>query len=517
MKGRRSTSAPPASRRAHTLEDRPERSEVVVKRTSRIPLLLLVAVAVVAASCGDDGDGGGAPTTTAAATADGSTTTAAGPATTAARVDPKLCPVKALETARAPVEVSFWHSMSAANEDALKKLAEKYNTGQNKVKVTLTRQGTYDESLQKYVAAVRGGDLPLMIQTEETAMQTMIDSKSIVPIGACVAAENYDTNDYSTGLLAQYSVGGVLQTMPFQLSNPILYFDKKVFRAAGLDPEKPPTTLNEILEASRKIVATGKAKGATDKAFALEIQAWYPEQFMSKAGEAIVDNDNGRAARATAAKLDSKTFTDTLQWIATMNKEGLLLNTGRNPAGQSHLLAVASGGVAMTFGTSAALGTVYQLLPNFPNVELGLAPLPGPSGAGVTVGGGSLYMTNKSSDEQKAAVWDFMKFLNTPESQVFWHTSTGYIPTRQSATRSAEVQKFWSERPGFKIAYDQLAAAKPPVGGGGPLIGDYLGFRAALEAALESVVDNGDVAKAQSKAQADATKAITDYNKRIGS
>jgi sn-glycerol 3-phosphate transport system substrate-binding protein len=355
-----------------------------------------------------------------------------------------------------------------------------------------------------------------MIQTEETAMQTMIDSKSIVPIGACVAAESYDLTDYSAGLIGQYSFAGVLQTMPFQLSNPILYYNKKAFRAAGLDPEKPPTTLPEILEASRKIVATGKAKGATDKGFALEIQAWYPEQFMAKAGEAVVNNDNGRAARATAARLDSKTFTDTLQWIATMNKENLMLNAGRNVSGQNHFLAVANGDAAMTFGTSAALGTVYQLLPSFPNIEIGLAPLPGPTGAGVTIGGGSLYMTNKTSDEQKAGVWDFMKFLNTPENQSFWHVNTGYIPTRISATRSAEVQAFWTQRPGFKVAYDQLAASKVPVGGGSALIGDYLGFRAALEASLESVVADGDVAKAQSKAQTDATKAITDYNRRIG-
>jgi len=480
-------------------------------------MTMLSAVALVSMSCGGGDDKEASPSTTATgdATASSASTTAI-PTTTAAKVDPKLCPVKALDTAKGPVEITFWHSMSVANEDALKKLTEKYNASQTKVKVALKYQGTYDESIQKYVAGVRGGELPNMIQTEETAMQTMIDSKSIVPIGACVAADNYDLSDYTPGLIGQYSFASVLQTMPFQLSNPILYYNKKAFRAAGLDPEKPPTTLTEILEASRKIAATGKAKGAADKGFALEIQAWYPEQFMSKAGEAVVNNENGRSARATAGRLDSKTFTDTLQWIATMNKEGLLLNTGRNANGQNHFLAVANGDVAMTFGTSAALGTVYQLLPSFPAVEIGLAPLPGPSTAGVTVGGGSLYMTGKSTDEQKAAIWDFMKFLNTPENQSFWHVNTGYIPTRVSATKSAEVQKFWADRPGFKVAFDQLAASKVPVGGGGPLIGDYLGFRAALEAALESVVTDGDVAKAQTKAQADATKAITDYNKRIG-
>jgi len=271
-----------------------------VKRAPRLTLGLVLAVALVSVSCGGDDDDS-SPSTTSSESPVAPGATAAIPTTTAANVDPKLCPVKALDTAKAPIEISFWHSMSAANEEALKKLTDKYNAAQTKVKVTLNYQRTYDESLQKYIAGVRGGDLPSMIQTEETAMQTMIDSKSIVPIGACVLADNYDLSDFSTALVGQYSYASVLQTMPFQLSNPILYYNKKAFRAAGLDAEKPPTTLNEILDASRKIVATGKAKGAADKGFALEIQAWYPEQFLSKAGEAVVNNDNGRSARATSA------------------------------------------------------------------------------------------------------------------------------------------------------------------------------------------------------------------------
>jgi sn-glycerol 3-phosphate transport system substrate-binding protein len=147
-----------------------------------------------------------------------------------------------------------------------------------------------------------------------------------------------------------------------------------------------------------------------------------------------------------------------------------------------------------------------------------VARLPGPAGAtaGVTVGGGSLYMMSKSSDEQKAAVWDYMKFLSTAVSQATWHAGTGYIPTRVSAATLPSVQALWQQRPGFKVAYDQLQSAKTPPGGGGPVIGDYGGFRSAIEAGIESILGGTPAAQAQKQAQDAATKAIQDYNKRVG-
>jgi len=200
-----------------------------------------------------------------------------------------------------------------------------------------------------------------------------------------------------------------------------------------------------------------------------------------------------------------------------MQKEGLLVNVGRNPSARDHLLAVAQLQAAMTIGTSAALGTVYQLLPNFPGVEVGVGPLPGPSSGGVTVGGGSIYIVQKTTnDEQRAAAWDFLKFLNTAENQITWHIGTGYVPTRLSASKAPEVQKLWSERPGFKVAFDQLSTSKSPVGGGGPLIGDYIGFRDVIEASIESVLGGTPVATAQAKAQTDATNVMKDYNRRVG-
>jgi sn-glycerol 3-phosphate transport system substrate-binding protein len=466
----------------------------------------LVVIALALGACGgDDGDDGGGGEAEPGATTDA-------PTTTALPIDPSQCPADALPADGQPVEVQFWHAMTERNEETLQKLADEYNASQSKVKVTLTYQGTYNETLDKYIAGLRADDLPDMVQMEETAMQIMLDSESTVPIAACVAADDYDTSDFVDPVLTQYAIGDELVTWPFQLSNPVLYYNKAAFTRAGLDPEAPPTSLDEVLAASRTIVASG----ATPKAFALQVQGWYPEQWSMMAGEAIVDNENGRVSRATGATLDTPEFTDAFAWIETMNSEGLALNVGRDEALRDGLLAVANDQAAMTINTSAALGTIYDTLPLFPNIELGVAPLPGPTGGGVTVGGGSLYMTDSSSDAEKAGVWDFMKFLALPQSQATWHVGTGYIPTSKAASDLPEVQQLWAERPGFKVAYDQLAASGEPPGGGFPVIGAYVEFRNAIEAGIEAIFNGTSAADAQQRTQTEATEAIESYNESIG-
>ena len=429
--------------------------------------------------------------------------------------DPSLCPVAALEAADGPVEIEFWHAMSDVNLETLEAMVGDYNAAQDKVKVTTIAQGTYNDTLSKYLAALRGGDLPDIVQMEETVMQIMVDSQSTVPVGSCIAADDYDTSDFVEPLFGQYSINGELKTMPFQLSNPVFYYNKLKFEEAGLDVETPPTNFDELLEASRVLVDSGTVPNA----FALEVEAWYPEQWSSMAGEALVDNANGRVDdRARAAELDNSSITESFEWIDTMNKEGLVLNVGENPTNADHLLAIAQDNAAMTIGTSAALGTIYDVISQFPNVDIGVAPMPGPTDGtgGVTVGGGSLYMMSETDDEVKAAVWDLMKWLNEPEQQSRWHVSTGYIPTRISSTDDPAVQELWAERPGFKVAYDQLATSVPPPGGGGPVIGAYVEFRDAIEKAIERILNGTDVPGAQTDAQSEATDAIVDYNDRVG-
>jgi len=338
----------------------------------RLAALLLVPV-LLAAACG----GGGSDDDGAA--------------------DDARCPVDALADATSPVEITFWHSgLRAGLLDAIKTLTDQYNAEQQKVRVSLQVQGTYEEGRDKYVTALRGGTLPDLILLEETQVQLMIDSRSVVPVQACVDADDYDLSDHVQPVLDQFRVGDDLWPMPFNLSNPVLYFDANDFAKAGLDPADPPSTFEEMLDAARKI----KESGAARNGFAWEMQPWYLEQWFAKAGETIVDNENGRESRAEKTTLNSKTGEEIFGFVEKLFAEkGLALNVGRNESGTDTLLAVGNGDASMAIGTSAALGSIYAIQDagQFSDVKLGVAPLPGPSAdnGGVQVGGGALWLVGK--------------------------------------------------------------------------------------------------------------------------
>ena len=161
------------------------------------------------------------------------------------------CPVEALGAASGPVDITFWHAMNTENEQALQLLATKYNESQTKVRVRLINQINYEQSLDKYRAS-RQADRPELIQLSEDTLETMSSSGSVVPVAACVEAEGYALDDFLEKTIAAYTTRGVLWTMPFNLSNPVLYFNERMFEAAGLDIANPPDTLEELRAAARR-------------------------------------------------------------------------------------------------------------------------------------------------------------------------------------------------------------------------------------------------------------------------
>ncbi|MGZ6909524.1 MAG: ABC transporter substrate-binding protein [Acidimicrobiia bacterium] len=430
--------------------------------------------------------------------------------------DASLCPVGALAKAKAPVTITFWHGLSKQNEAVLQGLVDTYNAKQPKVKVDLVNQNGYEDILRKWVQGLSTGDLPDVGQLEDTATQQMIDTRSIVPAAACVAADHFDTSSILPRVLERYTVNGTLYPMPFNVSNPVLYFDQNAFTAAGLDPTKPPTTLAAVKDAAAKIKAAGYQTG-----LGLKINPWYLEQWAAKGDSLYVDHQNGRKGRATKATFGDAAGRSAFAWMKDLVDSGLArTNPDSGPNSLDNLLGIASKVDGMTIDTSAALGEISQVLQSGEagHVKLGVGPLPGPSGSGgVLVGGGALYMSKKSSPEKIAATWDFLKFLVQADSQATFAAGTGYVPINKDSPKQRVLADQWAKEPGYKVAYDQLLVGKDDIATAGPVIGDYAGVRDVVRDVMTQMLTGGmDATTALHKAVAESNAKIEGYNRRVG-
>ena len=429
------------------------------------------------------------------------------------------CNLNALKNADKPVEITYWHgAFQRANEEVFQRLTDQFNSSQNDVHVTVVNQTTYPDTLNKFRAGLSSGDLPDLVNIGDTGLQQMIDTKAVLPAQACVKADKYDLSDQLERVVDYYSVKGALWAMPFNVSNLLLYYNKPAFQAAGLDPNQPPTTFEEVKAAAQKLQDAGAVGQA---GFALKLDPAYLEQWLALGGKTYVNNGNGRKSRATAVTFDNKTAREIFTFMADMVDTGLAkTNPAEGPQATDNLLGIGNGNFAMTIESSASLGTIQQLLAGgaYPNVELGVAPMPGPKGkGGVLVGGGANYIVNKSSPEKQAAAWQFAKFLNDPEVQAQWTIGTGYVPILRSAADLPQVQQYWSANPSFKVSYDQLVGGVVNAATAGPVIGDYQGVRDVVLEAEQQMFGGMSPSAALKQAKQDADAKIEEYNSRVGS
>lgn len=470
-------------------------------RTRRASIVL-AALALVAA-CGGGGDasngsGGGGPDVRQ-------------------RVDPADCGLKELAAADQPVEVTFWHVQLEADAENLQALADSFNSSQDEVRVKLVQQPDYPAAMQKWQAGLTTGDLPDVAQMEETVVQRLVDSQSTVPVAACVEADDFDLSDFSERSLEFYSASDQLQALAWNVSNVALFYNKIDFEKAGLDPAKPPTTLEEVEEYSRVLVD----KGVVPHGLALRIAPYFHEFWAAKAGQTLVNNDNGRTARATEATLDTPTGRKLWTWWDRMVDSGLALNIGSEPGTIDHFLAVGNHQAAMTIEANAQLARIDAALSGggWTDLDLAVAPLPGLESAagGVPIGDGSLWLSKASAPEKRAAAWQWIKFLVSKDAQVTWHTQKGAVPTRVSVSEDPAIVQLWVEKPQYAVGWDQLQQGPIEAATSGSLIGPYQEVRDAIVNGLTSMITQGvDPADALGRAQADADAAIDDYNTRVG-
>jgi sn-glycerol 3-phosphate transport system substrate-binding protein len=295
----------------------------------------------------------------------------------------------------------------------------------------------------------------------------------------------------------------------------VLFYNKTLFRKAGLDPDKPPQTLAEVKEYSDKIMQSGAAKHG----LALRMAPFLNEFFYAKDGKLYADHDNGRKGRAQHVLFDTPMGRELWNWFRDMVKSGRALYTSSNEGDATHLLALGTGDAAMTFEGSGVLGPIVNVLESgqYAGTEVGVAPLPDlRPGGGVQTAEGSLWIVSRSAPEKQAAAWQYIKFLDSKAELVDLHLRTGYVPIRKSVAESPEIQALWKKSPEYAVSYEQLVAGPTNAATTGPVIGAFPEVREAVKDGYVSMFVGGKTAEqALKETQARADAAIKDYNDRV--
>jgi sn-glycerol 3-phosphate transport system substrate-binding protein len=466
--------------------------------------VLLLSLGLAACGGGDDGEG-----TEGTATPSGGTPSATTPS--------------AATPSGETVNIKFWHAMNAANQEALKRLTDRFNSSQSEVKVELQFQGSYEDNLAKLLSSRASGDVPAIIQLHDVTTQLLVDSGMLTPVQDFIDRENYDLSDFVQRTVDYYTVDDKLQGMPFNISNPILFYNKVHFREAGLDPEKPPQTLTQISEYCQKLTIRNQSGTPTRRCMVLAIDPWYIEQLLAVGGDLYVNNENGREGRATEVAFNSVRGKEIFEWWGGLMKSGDAQNVGRNPTGDQHFLALGAGQASMTLGTSAALRSIVDVLEDpgsvqLADVELGTAPLPGfaDGTGGSLVGGAALWVLNQRPQEEQEAAWKYVKWMVEPEQQAEWYSGTGYFPMRISAYDLPAAKEVEVKYPHFRVAVDPFLNAVSTPATQGALLGDFVSVRVIVQKAAEEMILKGkDPSQALDDAANEANEAIQEYNSRI--
>ncbi|KKZ16440.1 MULTISPECIES: sn-glycerol-3-phosphate ABC transporter substrate-binding protein UgpB [Serratia] len=387
--------------------------------------------------------------------------------------------------ALAATEIPFWHSMEGELGKEVDSLADRFNQSHSDVKIVPVYKGNYEQSLAAGIAAYRSGKAPAILQVYEVGTATMMASKAIKPVYEVFkeAGINFDESVFVPTVAGYYTdnKSGHLLSQPFNSSTPVLYYNKDAFKKAGLNPDQPPKTWQELAAGTAKLREAGMKCG-----YASGWQGWIQlENFSAWHGVPFASENNGFGG--TSAKLE---FNQPLQvkhiaLLEAMNKKGDFTYFGRKDESTEKFY---NGDCAITTASSGSLADIKH----YAKFNYGVGMMPYDADAknapqNAIIGGASLWVMNGKDAATYKGVAEFLQYLAQPEIAAEWHQKTGYLPITTAAYDLTKQQGFYDKNPGADVATRQMLNKPPLPFTKGLRLGNMPQIRSVVDEELEGV------------------------------
>ncbi|TXH35964.1 MAG: ABC transporter substrate-binding protein [Burkholderiaceae bacterium] len=358
-------------------------------------------------------------------------------------------------TATAAVELSFYYPVAVGGPvtktvDGMAAAFEKDHPG---IKIKPVYSGSYQDTVTKVLTATKAGDAPHVSVMLSTDMYTLIDEGAIVPFDelAKTEADRAWMAGFYPGFMKNSQTGGKTWGIPFQRSTIVMYWNKELFKEAGLDPQTPPQNWAELLEMGKKLTRRDAAGNVATWGVQVPSSGfpyWLFQAFTTQNGVELMNPEG------TQTRFDAPAVVEALQYWVDLSRKH-----------QIHAPGVVEWGTTPRDFFERKAAIIWTTTGNLTNVrnnakfDFGVAMLPAGKQRGTPTGGGNFYIAKKTTAEERDAAIKFVRWMTTPERAAEWSIATGYVAVSPAAWDTPALKKYVADFAAPTVARDQLRHA----------------------------------------------------------
>jgi sn-glycerol 3-phosphate transport system substrate-binding protein len=389
-----------------------------------------------------------------------------------------------------------------ANE--MQRLVEVFNKDHADIHVTPVYSGSYDDTNLKTHAAIQAGKPPAAVIMSANFVREYVINDEIVNLDALIRKDGQIPdafiNQFWPALKLNATEQGHVYGVPFQNSTPLLYYSVDAFKDAGLDPDHPPVTWQDWIDAAKKLT---KRDGTTTTRWGLMMPGTYDYcgwitsgLAMSNGGDFYNTGYGGEVYYTQPSTIGAVKFLDAMVHKAKAMPEGVTDANAVTTAffqGRTGMMILSTGSLSFVRDN---MKTPYRTA-FLPRAMVNAAP----------IGGASLILPKGNTPDREQAAWTLIKWLTSPEIAGGWSRFTGYFAPRIAAYDLPEMKTFIADHPDAKVALDQLVYAR-----GWFSTYNVVGVRKALEDGVQAVLSGKATPEAaMAKAQLEADTLMRPY------
>ncbi|MGR3547722.1 MAG: ABC transporter substrate-binding protein [Roseovarius sp.] len=347
----------------------------------------------------------------------------------------------------AQTELTMYYpiAVGGALTEVVDGIVAKFEEANPDIKVNAIYSGNYDDTRVRALSAMASGEPAQLAVLFSIDAYDLIEQEKIVAFEDIEGVDQGWLDSFYPALMANGRIEGKTWGIPFQRSTIVAYYNKDMFRAAGLDPEAPPATWDEM-------VSMGKAL-TKDGTYGLMIPStgypyWMFQALAIQNGKELMSSDG------LETYFDDPAVVETLEFWKSLSTEHGIMPEGTVEWGTLRQ-AFLEGQTAMMWHSTGNLTAVKKEA----SFDFGVSVLPANVRPGSPTGGGNFYVFQDTTEEERAAALKLIEFMTAPEQAAEWSIATGYMGVSPASYDTEALKAYTAEFPSALVARNQLENA----------------------------------------------------------